>query len=69
MVDWWFSENSQQIVYSRVRKGAVLCFESRRLCTLHYLSYGINGKNTQTQRSIMPKNDNSNAKTVCLLLL
>ena len=55
--------------FSKVEKGAVMYFESRHLCTLNHLSYGINSKSTQMQRNIMPKNDNSNAKIVCLLLL
>ena len=59
----------KKIVYSRVRKGAVMYFESWHLCTLHHLSYRINSKSSQMQRNIMPINDNSNAKIVCLLLL
>ena len=47
IVDFWFSENSQEIVYSRVWKGAELCFESWHQCTLHHFSYGINSKRTQ----------------------
>ena len=52
----------KKIVYSRVRKGAGLCFESWHLCKLNHVSYGINSKSTRMQRYIMPKNDNSNAK-------
>ena len=64
-----FLKNSQEnCLLARVRKGAVLDFESWHLFTLYHLSYGINIKSTQMQRNIMPKNDNSNAKIVCLLL-
>ena len=66
IVDFWFSENSQEIVYSRVWKGAVLCFESWHLGTLHHLSYGINSKSNQMQRNIMLKNNNTNAKIVSI---
>ena len=58
----------KKIAYSRAQKGAVMYLESWYLCPLHHLSYGVNSNNTQTQLNILPKNDNSNAKIVCLLL-
>ena len=41
---------------------------SRHICTLHHLRCRINNKSTEMQSNIMPKNDNNNAKIVCLLL-
>ena len=49
MVDLKFFENCREIVFLTVRQGAVLCFESLLLCTLHHLTCGINSKSTEIQ--------------------